>query len=259
MKIVIKIGTSTLTYPNGRINIRKVQRLCRIISDLKNSGEEIIMVSSGAIAMGIGKLPIFSKPDDMATKQAAAAVGQTELMYTYDKLFSEYNHTVGQLLITASDIRNENRHNNFINTLNRLLELEVIPIINENNTIEVEEISIGDNDTLAAIVATSIKADLLVLLSDVDGLYGSYPHTPENPDIISEVYEIDEKILGLGGEKGSILGTGGMKTKINAASICTQAGCDMIITNGGDPKNLYKIIEGEKVGTRFYSNKNREK
>ena len=173
MKLVIKIGTSTLAHAGGRLNIRRVEELCKVISDLKNSGIQVIVVSSGAIGMGCGKLSLSKRPDDMATKQAAAAVGQCELMYVYDKLFSEYNHTVAQILITASDVKHEDRYENFTNTLNRLLELGVIPVINENDTIATEEIVIGDNDTLAAIVAVSIKADLLVLLSDIDGLYSA--------------------------------------------------------------------------------------
>lgn len=253
MKIVIKIGTSTLTHKSGQLNIRQTETLCKIFSDLKNAGHEIILVSSGAIAMGVGKLPITGKPEDMKTKQAAAAVGQSELMYTYDKLFSEYNHTVAQMLITASDIKYEDRKENFINTLNRLLELNVIPIINENNCVATEEISIGDNDTLAAIVATSANADLLILLSDVDGLYTGNPSEDENATLISEIHEIDQKIEDIAGSAGTTFGTGGMITKIGAAKICKEGNCDMIITNGSKPELLYNIIDGEKVGTRFFS------
>ena len=250
-RIVIKLGTSTLAHAGGRLNIRRTEELCKIISDLKNSGLEIIMVSSGAIGMGVGKLSLDGKPSDMATKQAAAAVGQCELMYVYDKLFSEHNHTVAQILITASDIRNEERHDNFRNTLNRLLELGVIPIINENDSVATEEIVIGDNDTLAAIVATSAQADLLILLSDIDGLYTADPHKDPSARLIPEVDEITEEILKLAGGKGSSLGTGGMKTKLTAAGICTEAGCDMIIANGSNPRLLYDIADGKAVGTRF--------
>ena len=165
MRIVIKIGTSTLAHPTGHLNIRLVEQLCKVVSDIKNAGHEVILVSSGAIGMGVGKLGLRTRPSDIPTKQAAAAVGQCELMYTYDKLFSEYNHTVAQLLITGDDVANPTRHENFRNTLNRLLELEAIPIINENDTVATDEIVIGDNDTLAAIVAKSIAADKLVLLS----------------------------------------------------------------------------------------------
>ncbi|MCF0228756.1 MAG: glutamate 5-kinase [Parasporobacterium sp.] len=255
MRLVIKIGTSTIAHSGGRLNIRRTEELCKVISDLKNSGLEIIIVTSGAIGMGVGKLSLKERPSDMATKQACAAVGQCELMYVYDKLFSEYNHTVAQILITASDIENENRHHNFSVTLNRLLDLGVIPIINENDTIATEEIVIGDNDTLAAIVATSAKADLLVLLSDIDGLYTADPHNNPDARLIPEVYELTERIMNLGGDPGSALGTGGMRTKLTAASICTEAGCDMIIANGSDPGLLYRIADGESVGTRFVADR----
>ncbi len=253
MKIVVKIGTSTLAYPSGRLNIRHTEELCKIISDLKNSGHEIIMVSSGAVGMGAGKLSLPGRPSDMATKQAAAAVGQCELMYTYDKLFSEYRHTVAQILITADDIQHQERHQNFSVTLNRLLELGVIPIINENDTVATEEFGIGDNDNLAALVATSAKADLLVLLSDIDGLYTANPNTEKGAKLIPEVHELDDKIMALGGKSSSAFGTGGMKTKLSAAKICTDAGSDMIIANGSDPAVLYKIADGKPVGTRFYA------
>lgn len=259
MKMVIKIGTSTLAYSNGRLNIRRVEELCKVISDLKNSGISVIAVSSGAIGMGCGKLSMPKRPEDMATKQAAAAVGQCELMYVYDKLFSEYNHTVAQILITASDVKHDDRYSNFINTLNRLLELETIPIINENDTIATEEIVIGDNDTLAAIVATSVKADLLVLLSDIDGLYSADPHQDRNATLISEVHNLDEHILATAGGSGSPLGTGGMKTKLTAARMCMESGCDMVIMNGSDPDLLYRIADGEQIGTRFYAGKQVER
>lgn len=175
MKIIIKIGTSTLTYVSGCINIRRIESLCKVISDLKNAGNEVIMVSSGAIAMGHGKLNIKSPPQNIAEKQAFAAVGQCELMYAYDKIFSEYNHTVAQILLTADDLRNPERHEKFDSTMEQLLEWNVIPIINENDTVSTAEIKIGDNDTLAAIVAESVGADLLVLMTDIDGLFDSDP------------------------------------------------------------------------------------
>ena len=255
MRMVIKIGTSTLAHPGGRINIRRIEGLCKVISDLKNAGIEVIVVSSGAIGMGCGKLSLGSRPDDMATKQAAAAVGQCELMYVYDKLFSEYNHTVAQLLITASDVKHEDRYNNFINTLNRLLELNTIPVINENDTIATEEIVIGDNDTLAAIVCVSVHADLLVLLSDIDGLYSADPHKDSSAKLVSEVRVLDDHILSLGGDKGSELGTGGMKTKLAAAKLCMESGSDMVIMNGNKPELLYDLVVGKAVGTRFFHEK----
>ena len=251
MRIVIKVGTSTLAHKTGRLNIRRIEELCKVLSDLKNAGHEIILVSSGAIGMGVGKLNLKNRPEDMPTKQAAAAVGQCELMYTYDKLFTEYNHTVAQLLITSPDIEDSVRKQNFHNTLERLLELDTIPVINENDTVSTEEIVIGDNDTLSAAVTASIKADLLVLLSDIDGLYDKDPHKYKDACLISVVNKIDESITRLAGEKGSDLGTGGMITKIKAAKIATEAGCDMIIANGEKPYLLYDIVGEKEVGTRF--------
>ena len=251
MRIVIKIGTSTLAHPTGHMNIRRVQELCRVLSDMKNAGHEVILVSSGAIGMGVGKLGLSSRPEDIPGTQAAAAVGQCELMYTYDKLFGEYHHTVAQLLITGEDMKNDIRHQNFSNTLGRLLQLGVLPIINENDTVATDEISIGDNDTLAALVATSIGADKLVLLSDIDGVYTADPHTDPDAKLIPVIKEVDDSIMALAGHAGSSLGTGGMITKLQAAKICLTAGCTMIITNGADPDNLYWIMDGEPVGTAF--------
>ena len=255
MRIVIKVGTSTLAHKTGRMNIFLVEELCKVLSDLKNIGHEVILVSSGAIGMGMGKLNIKKRPDDIPTKQAAAAVGQCELMYTYDRLFSQYNHTTAQMLVTGSDLKNEERHTNFENTLNRLLELDALPIINENDTVATEEIVIGDNDTLAAIVSVSVKADLLVLLSDIDGLYDSDPHKNKDAKLISTVEKLTDDIIALGEGKGSELGTGGMKTKLHAAEIVTEQGIDMVIANGSEPLNLYHIVKGESVGTRFIGKK----
>ncbi len=255
MRIVIKVGTSTLAHSTGNINIRHVEELCKVMSDLKNAGHEIILVSSGAIGMGVGKLSLKEKPQDMPTKQAAAAVGQCELMYTYDKLFSEYNHTVAQILLTGLDLEDNERYHNIQNTMNRLLELNVLPIINENDTVSTHEIAVGDNDTLGAIVAVSMKADLLVLLSDIDGLYTADPHKSENAELISVVKEITPEIESLGGGKGSSLGTGGMITKLNAAKLCMSKGTDMVIANGSNPSVLYDIVDGEKIGTKFIANK----
>lgn len=251
MRIVVKVGTSTLAHPTGRLNIARIETLCKVLSDLKNAGHEIILVSSGAIAMGVGKLNLRQRPKDIPTKQAAAAIGQCELMYTYDKLFTEYNHTVAQLLITGPDVKDPLRKKNFHNTLERLLDLGVLPIINENDTVSTEEIVIGDNDTLSATVAASIRADLLVILSDIDGLYDSDPR--KNPDarLISVVPELTDDIRALAGGEGSSLGTGGMVTKLRAAAIATGAGCEMMIANGQNPCILYDITAGKAVGTRF--------
>ncbi len=251
MRIVIKIGTSTLSHPGGRLNIRRTGELCRVISDIRNAGHSVILVSSGAIGMGIGKLGLSCRPRDIPTKQAAAAVGQCELMYTYDKLFGEYNHTVAQLLITGEDIADPLRHSNFTNTLERLLELGAIPIINENDTVATQEIVIGDNDTLAAHVATSVRAELLILLSDIEGLYTADPHKDPKARLLPHISALTEEILRLGGGSASNQGTGGMATKLQAARICMDAGCAMVIANGSDPRKLYDILEGKSVGTRF--------
>lgn len=251
MRIVVKIGTSTLTHATGHLNIRRVEALCKTLSDIKNAGHEIIMVSSGAVGMGVGKLGLQQRPRDIPTKQAAAAVGQCELMYVYDKLFSEYHHTVAQLLITGDDTRDETRHQNFTTTLNRLLEMGALPIINENDTVATEELGIGDNDTLAAIVASSVSADLLILLSDIDGLYTADPHTHKDAKLLHRVTKIDDRIRDLAGVSNGTQGTGGMITKLRAAEICLSHGCDMVIANGNAPESLYAILEGKEIGTLF--------
>lgn len=251
MRICIKVGTSTLAYATGHLNIRQVEKLCRVISDLKNAGHEIILVSSGAIGMGVGKLGLKNRPSDIPTRQAAAAVGQCELMYVYDKSFGAYNHTVAQMLLTIDDFDRPQRLQNFHNALGQLLELGVLPIINENDTVATDELGIGDNDTLGALVAVNADADLLVLLSDIDGLYTADPRQHPEAELIPVVPKITLEILSLAGGKGSELGTGGMTTKLSAAAIATVGGCDMIITNGQRPEVLYDIIEGKPVGTRF--------
>ena len=251
MRIVIKIGTSTLAHPTGHLNIRRVEQLCKIMSDIKNAGHELILVSSGAIGMGVGKLGLRERPKDIPSKQAAAAVGQCELMYTYDKLFSEYHHTVAQLLITGDDTTNDTRRLNFTNTLNRLLELGALPVINENDTVATDEIVIGDNDTLAAIVARSVHADMLILLSVIDGLYTADPHTHPEAALLHHVARVDDHIREIAGISSSTQGTGGMVTKLHAADICLGCGCKMVIANGNNPGNLYDILEGKTVGTTF--------
>lgn len=251
MRIVVKIGTSTLAYATGQLNIRRVEELCKTMSDIRNAGHELILVSSGAIGMGVGKLGLRARPRDIPTKQAAAAVGQCELMYVYDKLFSEYHHTVAQLLITADNLSNETRHANFTNTLNRLMELGAVPVINENDTVATDEIVIGDNDTLAAMVAESVEANLLVLLSDIDGLYTADPHADPTAKLLPVVHRVDDGIRALAGVSSTDQGTGGMVTKLRAAEICLNCGCEMVIANGREPRLLYDIVEGKPVGTRF--------
>ena len=256
MRITVKVGTSTLTHATGRLNIQRIEKLCKVLSDLKNAGHEIILVSSGAIGMGVGKLSLPARPKDTTTKQACAAVGQCELMYTYDRLFNAYNHTVAQILLTGVDVEHTERRVNFQNTLSRLLELGALPIINENDTVATDEItSIGDNDTLAAIVACCAKADLLVLLSDIDGLYTANPHTHPDAKLIPLVEEITPEVMALADGAGSALGTGGMATKLRAARMVTGSGADMVIANGAHPELLYDIAAGKPAGTRFAGHK----
>lgn len=255
MRIVVKVGTSTLAHATGMLNIRHVEELCKVLSDLKNAGHQVILVSSGAIGMGVGKLGLPGRPADMPTKQAAAAVGQCELMYTYDKLFAEYNHTVAQILLTGADIEHAGRRANFENTLCRLLQMGALPIVNENDTVSTEEIEIGDNDTLAAVVAICARADLLVLLSDIDGLYTADPRKDPTAQLIPRVEELTPEILALAGGRGSALGTGGMATKLRAAGMVTAEGVDMVIANGARPSILYDIAAGQPAGTRFVGGK----
>lgn len=255
MRIVIKVGTSTLAHAGGRLNIRRVELLCKVLSDMKNAGCEIVLVSSGAIGMGVGKLGLVGRPEDMPGKQAAAAVGQCELMYTYDNLFAQYNHTVAQILLTADDIQDNRRRSYVHDTLDRLLSWGVLPVVNENDAVAIDEIgihtTIGENDSLSAIVAKLVSADLLVLLSDINGLYTADPRIDPNATLIPQVDAITPEILSLAGGTGSALGSGGMATKLKAAQLATAAGIDMIIANGEDPEALYALLEGRNIGTRF--------
>ena len=255
MRIVVKVGTSTLTHTTGRMDIRHVETLCKVLSDVKNAGYEIVLVSSGAIGMGVGKLNLRERPADMPGKQAAAAVGQCELMYVYDKLFNQYNHTIAQILLTGEDLRDDARHQNFSNTVGRLLELGVLPVINENDTVSTAEIAVGDNDTLGALVAESVHADLLIVLTDIDGLYTADPRRDTHAKLIPEVREITPQMRESAGGGGTALSTGGMATKLIAADICMKAGCDMVILNGSKPLLVYDVLEGKQVGTRFIGRK----
>lgn len=249
-RIVVKVGTSTLTYDTGKINIRRINDLARVLSDLRNSGYEVILVSSGAIGVAMGKLGYTKKPSDTKVKQSLAAVGQCELMALYDRMFSEYHNTVAQILLTRSDIEIPKREQHTKDTFNTLLEMGIIPIVNENDTVSVEEIEIGDNDSLSAIVAKVVEADLLVLFSDIDGLFDSDPRKNPDAQLISRVENI-ENVEDTAGGAGSNVGTGGMVTKIEAAKIANSAGISMIIANGNNINALYDLIEGKKVGTLF--------
>ena len=253
MRIVIKIGTSTLAYSTGRLNIRRVEQLCRTMSDLKNAGNEIILISSGAIGMGVGKLGLKSRPTDIPTKQAAAAVGQCELMFLYDKLFSEYGVVVSQLLFTGYTLNHPEEKAHLVDTFNQLLEYDALPIVNENDSVSVEELLHGDNDCLSATVAQLIGADLLILLTDTDGLFDANPAENEDARLIGRVAEINDDVYAVAGGAGS-KGTGGFTTKIRAAEIATGAGIPVIIMNGERPTAIYKVLDGQPIGTYFEAN-----
>lgn len=250
-RIVVKVGTSTLTYSTGKTNIRRMHKLVSVLSDIVNSGIEVALVTSGAIGVGVGKLGLKEKPADTAGKQAAATIGQCELMFMYDKLFGEYGHTVGQLLITKSDVENDERRQNLVNTFNKLFEFGAIPVINENDSVAVEEIVYGDNDSLSAIVAKLVNADALIILTDIDGLYDANPNENEDAKLIPIVTEINEDLYAIAGGRGSTLGTGGMVTKLHAAEITMSAGIDTIVMNGENPTEIYKALDGKQVGTFF--------
>jgi glutamate 5-kinase len=249
-RIVVKVGTSTLTYGNGKLNLARIERLSMILSDLANQGRDIVLVTSGAIGVGMNKLGFKKKPTDIALKQAMAAVGQGMLIQIYEKMFSEYGRAVAQILITKEDIFLEDRNTNATNTFNALLTHGVIPIVNENDTIATDEIKIGDNDVLSAYVAKLINADLLILLSDIDGLYDKDPSSAD-AQLIKRVYNIDNNINSIAKGSGSHLGTGGMKTKIKAAEIAMESEIVMAIVNGSRPDNIYDIISGKEMGTLF--------
>lgn len=250
-RIVFKVGTSSLTYDTGKINLRRLSALARVLSDLKNSGKEIVLVTSGAIGVGVGKLGLPEKPKDTQGRQAAATVGQCELMFLYDKFFSEFGNTVGQLLVTRDDFDDEERRGNLHNTFMKLFEYGAIPIVNENDSVAVEEIVFGDNDSLSAHVAKLIESDALVILTDMDGLFSANPREDENATLISSVDKITDEILALAGGSGTARGTGGMVTKLHAAQIATEAGIDTVVMNGSDPEDIYKLLDGRQTGTHF--------
>ena len=251
-RVVVKVGTSTLTHRTGRLNIRRVENLVKTLADLQNAGHEIVLVSSGAIALGMGKLGMTKRPSDTPGKQACAAVGQCELMYMYDKFFAEYSIVVAQVLLTKYVLL-EDRRQHVVNSMERLLSQGVIPIVNENDTVAIDELEleVGENDSLAANVATIANADLLVIMSDIDGLYDKDPHVHENANLSPEVGEITDDIRSLAGGAGSALGTGGMATKIKAVEIAHAADIDVVLMNGKNPHKLYDLFEDKPVGTLF--------
>ena len=251
-RIVVKVGTSTLTHKTGRLNIRRVEQLVKTLADLYNAGHEVILVSSGAIGLGMGKLGLRERPKDTKGKQACAAVGQCELMYMYDNLFSNYSITVAQLLLTKY-ILLEDRRTNVENSLETLLSMGVIPVVNENDTVAIDELEleVGENDSLAAIVATIAKADLFIMMSDIDGLFDKDPNSSDDAQMIPVVQEITDEIRGVAGGVTTYVGTGGMRTKIRAEEIALEAGIDVVLMNGKTPKKLYDLFEDKPVGTLF--------
>lgn len=254
-RLVVKVGTSTLTYDTGKTNIRRMHKLVSVLSDIVNSGIEVALVTSGAIGVGVGKLGLKERPSDISGRQAAATVGQCELMFMYDKLFGEYGHTVGQLLITKSDVDSEERRKNLVNTFEKLFDYGAVPIVNENDSVAVDEIVYGDNDSLSAIVAKLVNADALIILTDIDGLYDDNPNENEDAKLISQVDEITDELIAVAGGHGSRFSTGGMVTKLHAAQIAMDAGIDTIVMNGVAPENIYKALDGKQIGTFFTGKK----
>lgn len=253
-RVVVKVGTSTLTYENGRLNLRAVETLCKVLTDLQNAGRQMILVSSGAIGVGAGKLGLKERPTTTHEKQAVAAVGQCELMFMYDKLFGEYNQAVAQVLLTRDIIDNEHTKQNVTNTLKTLMEMNIIPVINENDTVAIDELvgaNFGDNDTLSAIVAGVADADLLILMTDIDGLYDADPHQHADAKRIPLVKAIDDDLMALAGGAGSKRGTGGMQTKLQALRLTMDRHIPGVIMDGGHPERLYELFDGGSVGTLF--------
>lgn len=251
-RIIVKVGTTSLTYSNGKLNLKRIEKLAWVLSDLRNQGKEIILVSSGAIAVGAVRLGLEERPRDIIGKQASSAVGQAILMQIYENLFMQYNQKVAQILITKDIFDVPLRRRNAKNTMVRLLEMGVIPIVNENDTVATDELDeFSDNDSLSAYVCNIVDGDLLILLSDIDGMYTADPNLDSNAQIISTIEKIDDKIIKLAGGSASKFGTGGMITKVNAAKFVNQNGADLVISSGEDPSILFNICDGEPVGTLF--------
>ncbi len=257
-RVVVKVGTSTLTYDTGKINIRRIELLSQVLSDLNHSGCEVVLVSSGAVGVGMGKLGLTKRPDTIRGKQAASAVGQSELMSMYEKFFAEYGCQVAQVLLTKNVLVEEPLRVNAQNAFRTLLDWHVVPIVNENDVISTAELEFGDNDTLSAVVAELIGADMLIILSDIDGLFDKDPGKYDDAKLVPVVTEITDELMGTAGDAGSNRGTGGMVTKLIAAKKVMSAGADMVITNGNDPKAIYDILENKPVGTKFIANRNGE-
>lgn len=254
-RIVIKVGSSTLSFPNGRINLQRIESLATVLAKIHNDNVEVILVTSGAVAIGGGILGIDKKPNNLSEKQALAAIGQAELIKIYQKFFKEYDQVVAQVLLTKDGILNPVRRDNAVNTLNALLNMNILPIINENDTVSIRGIEFGNNDALSASVAVLIKADLLIMLSDTDGLYSADPKKVKNAKLIPTVTEISSGLeKSARGSKNSF-GTGGMATKIDAVKICFEAGIDTILANGKEPEIIYDLIKGKEIGTYFVSGK----
>lgn len=250
-RIVVKVGTSSLTYPNGTIHFSQMEKLVRQLAELTHQGYEVILVTSGAIGAGVGLLNLPEKPRQLPDKQAVAAIGQLHLMHLYQKFFSEYGKRIGQILLSKDDILNKKRSQNARNTFNSLINYGTIPIVNENDAVVVDEIKVGDNDTLSAYVCQLVNADLLILLSDIDGLYTDNPRTNDSATRLDEIDQITPEILSLAKGSGSQLGTGGMSTKLTAAQIAYKAGAHMIIANSFEPQILTRLMAGEPLGTWF--------
>ena len=253
-RIVVKVGTSTLTYENGKPNLRRIEALCKVLSDLQNSGREVVLVTSGAIGVGMGKLGLRERPAETERKQAVAAVGQCELMFIYDKCFDEYNQNVAQVLLSSVVLNNQATRKNVENTFRELLEMGIIPVVNENDTVAVDELvgaKIGDNDTLSAVVAILTSADLLVILTDIDGLYDANPKASADARRIPYVAEITPEVRALAGGAGTSRGTGGMFTKVSAAAMANEKGIPCCVMSGATPANLYRLFDGEQIGTIF--------
>jgi glutamate 5-kinase len=256
-RIVVKVGTSTLTHATGKLNFFRIEKLVRELADLANQGKEIILVTSGAVGVGVDRLGLPEKPKTIPGKQAAAAVGQGILMHTYEKMFGEYGQIVAQVLLTREDSVNRKRYANSRNTLLTLLSMKVIPIINENDAVAVDELKIGDNDTLSAMVASIVEADLLVILSDVEGVYTDNPQTNPDAMLIPEINDITVEVEALAGGAGTTRGTGGMYTKVQAAKIAVNSGVVMVIASGSRDRVVREVVDGQRVGTIFWPKENR--